>query len=96
MVKILALLLVSLLVLPGCNSQSDEQFSVITPLGGPTLVDRLDSTIQDTIKAENMPGAIVSIHGNGLNYRRAFGLADTQTQSPLQSVHDPDSSSRSS
>ena len=45
---------------------------------------QLDQAISQAIRQEGIPGAIVGVWSPSGNYVRAFGLADTATNSPMQ------------
>jgi D-alanyl-D-alanine carboxypeptidase len=50
----------------------------------PALAGRLDSAINDAMKAVNVPGAIVGLWGPDGQYVRAFGVADKATGVPMK------------
>jgi len=50
----------------------------------PAVAQRLDTAINDTMKATNVPGVIVGIWGPDGQYIRAFGVADKTTGAPMK------------
>jgi len=48
------------------------------------MLERLDSTIERTVAAAGVPGAIVGVWGPHGDYVRAFGVADKATAAPME------------
>jgi D-alanyl-D-alanine carboxypeptidase len=90
-----AAVVASVLVMAGCSSGPST--SSTSSSAGPTttsaaaamdvdpaLAQRLDTAINDAMKAVNVPGVIVGLWGPDGQYVRAFGVADKATGAPMK------------
>lgn len=93
----LAAAAVTLLLAAGCSDDSTTEpaASDTTAASGttaaestaaldPSLSQRLDSAIENTMKQASVPGAMVGIWGPGGTYVKAFGVADKATGAPME------------
>ncbi|MDT5263731.1 MAG: D-alanyl-D-alanine carboxypeptidase, partial [Mycobacterium sp.] len=85
---------VSALLMAGCTGEPSPSRSSSAPATttsaaaekdiDPAVAGRLDTAINDAMKAVNVPGAIVGLWGPDGRYVRAFGVADKATGAPMK------------
>lgn len=72
----------------GCTAGTELQSGASPESNAPRAIDstvsgKLDTAITEAMRAAKVPGALVGIRSPDWEYVKAFGVADTATQSPM-------------